>query len=160
MSLEKFESEVRPLRVSQTQAYYMLSDLNHLAVLRAKLTDPLAQEKMAEQVPADKLEQLRTYLDQTEFTADTVSVASPIGNVTLRVSEREEPKLIKLVSEGSPLPLTLWIQIVPSEPLGSRLRVTVGAEVNFFMKGMVAKPMQKAADGLAVAFAAVAEMTL
>ena len=35
------------------------------------------------------------------------------------------------------------------------MRVTVGAEVNFFMKGMVAKPLQQAADGLAQMLAAV-----
>lgn len=37
----------------------------------------------------------------------------------------------------------------------AKLRVTVGAEVNFFMKGMVAKPLQQAADGLANMLSAI-----
>ena len=63
--------------------------------------------------------------------------------------EREEPKLVKMGSEGSPIPLTIWIQMLPTDAYSSKLRVTVGAEVNMFMKGMVAKPLQQAADGLA-----------
>lgn len=39
--------------------------------------------------------------------------------------------------------------MLPTDVYSSKLRVTVGAEVNMFMKGMVAKPLQQAADGLA-----------
>ena len=39
---------------------------------------------------------------------------------------------------------------------GSKLKVTIGAEVNMFMRAMVAKPLKKAADGLANMLSAVA----
>lgn len=69
--------------------------------------------------------------------------------------EREEPKCIKFASEGSPVQLYVWIQLLPHGDMACKLRVTVGAEVNFFMKGMVAKPLQQAADGLANMLSAI-----
>lgn len=158
MSLQKYESDVRHLNKSQAEAYYFLSDLSHLTALRARLTDPVVQEKLHEQLPSDRLDQILRFMEKTEFTPDSISVDSPIGRVMLRVVEREEPKLIKLASEGSPVPLTLWVQIVPDELLGSKMRITLGADVNMFMKALVAKPLQQAADGIAAAFAAVVEM--
>ena len=83
------------------------------------------------------------------FDQDSVQIASPVGQLVLRIIEREEPKCIKFASEGSPIPLNLWIQLLPHGEMECKMRVTVGAEVNFFMKGMVSKPLQQAADGLA-----------
>ena len=62
---------------------------------------------------------------------------------------------MKLASENSPVPIYVWIQLLPSGETGCKMRVTVGAEVNFFMKGMVAKPLQQAADGLANILSAI-----
>ena len=88
-------------------------------------------------MPADKLDELRKYAQGLSFEADAIHIASPMGNITLRVVEREAPKCIKFASEGSPVQLYVWIQLLPHGAYESKLRVTVGAEVNFFMKGMV-----------------------
>lgn len=149
MSLSKFESEVKTLNLSQTEAYARLSDLNNLAVIRERLSDPAFRDTVSGQVPADKLEELQHYVEQMTFETDALHIGTPMGQITLRIVEREEPKCIKFASEGAPIQLYLWIQLLPQGDVSSKLRVTVGAEVNFFMKGMVAKPLQQAADGLA-----------
>ena len=51
--------------------------------------------------------------------------------------------------------LYVWIQLLPHGDMACKLRVTVGAEINFFMKGMVAKPLQQAAAGLANMLSAI-----
>ena len=147
--MTKYESEVKQVALPQEEAFARFGDLRNLGALKEKLNDPAIQEVMASQLPADKLEMAKTQLNNVTFEADSVSLQTPIGNVTLRIVEREAPKLLKFASEGSPIPLNLWIQLLPDGETASRLRVTVGAEVNFFMKGMVAKPLQQAADGLA-----------
>ena len=38
--------------------------------------------------------------------------------------------------------MNLWIQILPVEAGQAKLKVTIRAEVNMFMKAMVAKPLQ------------------
>ena len=41
------------------------------------------------------------------------------------------------------------MQVLPVADGGSKMRVTLGAEVNVFMKAMVSKPLQQAVDGIA-----------
>ena len=149
MSLSKFESEVRYMSQDVQTVYNRFSDLRNLESLREKLSDPMVQEKMAEQLPADKIEEAKKQLEGMVFDQDSVQLSTPVGQLVLRIVERDEPKCIKFASEGSPIPLYLWIQLLPHGEVETKLRVTVGAEVNFFMKGMVSKPLQQAADGLA-----------
>ena len=149
MSLAKYESEVKYIALPQTEVYQRLSNLNNLASIKDRLKDPAIQEKLAEQVPADKIDQLSKYAEGMTFTEDTLCINSPMGQITLRIIERDEPKCLKFASEGAPIQLYMWIQLLPHSVYECKMRVTLGAEVNFFMKGMVAKPLQQAADGLA-----------
>jgi len=149
MSLSKFESEVKVLATPQAEAFARFSDMRNLGALKEKLQDPDVQAKMAQQIPADKMDEARRQLEGMQFDSESVTLSTPVGGITLRIVEREEPKLVKFQSEGSPLPLYVWIQLLPVDEVSCKMRVTVGAEVNMFMKGMVAKPLQQAADGLA-----------
>ena len=155
MSLSKFESEIKIIPQTQNVVYDRFSDLNNLATLKERLNDPMVQERLAQQVPADKMDELRKYAEGMTFDQDSLQIASPLGNVTLRILERDEPKCIKFASEGAPVQLYVWIQLLPQSVYECKMRVTVGAEVNFFMKGMVAKPLQQAADGLAQMLSAI-----
>ena len=155
MSLTKYESEVKIIPQAQTVVYERFSDLNNLGTLKERLNDPEVQAKLSEQVPADKMGEIKKYAEGMTFDTDSMQISSPLGQITLRIVEREEPKCIKFASEGAPVQLFVWIQLLPHSVYESKMRVTVGAEVNFFMKGMVAKPLQQAADGLAQMLAAV-----
>lgn len=149
MSLTKFESAVKPLSHPQQSVYGWLSDLRHIEALREKLNDPAVLQQLGERVPGTDAESLRRQLETMTLSEDTVTMDSPLGKVTLRIVEREAPKCVKLEAEGSPLPLTLWVQVLPVADGGSKMRVTLGAEVNVFMKAMVSKPLQQAVDGIA-----------
>lgn len=155
MSLSKFESEVKIIPQAQTILYSRFADLNNFASIKDAMSNPDVQQRLSEQVPADKLEEVKKYAEGLSFETDAIHISSPLGQITLRVVERDEPKCIKFASEGSPVQLYVWIQLLPHGDYESKLRVTVGAEVNFFMKGMVAKPLQQAADGLANMLCAV-----
>lgn len=153
--MQKFESEIKQLSAPQVRVYEKFSDLRNLQALRERLNDPLVQEKMQAALSDEQVAEAKKQLETLTFDADNVTIQSPVGQVTLTVVEREEPKLIKFESAGSPVPLNLWIQIMSSGE-GSKLKVTIGAEVNMFMRAMVAKPLKKAADGLANMLSAVA----
>lgn len=155
MSLSKYESEVKIIPQTQTVVYERFSDLNNLSSLKERLSDPEIQARLSEQVPADKLGEIQKYAEAMTFDTDSMQISSPLGQITLRIIEREEPKCIKFASEGAPVQLYVWIQLLPHSVYECKMRVTVGAEVNFFMKGMVAKPLQQAADGLAQMLSAV-----
>jgi len=149
MSLTKFESAVKQLSHPQQTVYDWLSDLRHIEALRGRLDDPALLEQLGERVPGTDAQSLRQQLESMTFSEDTVTMDSPLGKVTLRIVEREAPKCVKLEAEGSPLPLTLWVQVLPVAEAESKMRVTLGAEVNVFMKAMVSKPLQQAVDGIA-----------
>lgn len=133
--MTKFESSIKQIPYAQDAVYRMLSDLSHI-------------EKVRDRIPEDKIKDFR-------FDQDTISLkADPVGELRLRIIEREEPKCIKFETEQSPIPFNLWIQILPVDAATSKMKVTVGAELNPFIKGMVKKPLQegveKIADVLAV----------
>ena len=153
--MTKFESEVRTVNKPAAVAYAKYADLSNLSAIREKLNDPNFMEMMAEKLPADKIEMAKQQLERMTFDTDSVSFNSPVGALTLRIVEREEPKLVKLEAVNSPLQANVWIQLVPESEETSKLRVTVGAELNMFIKGMLSKPLQQAADGLASVLALV-----
>lgn len=125
----KFESSIREIPYPQLVVYQMLSNLSNL-------------EKVRDKIPEDKLKDLN-------FDADSVSINSPLGAVQLNIIERDAPKCIKFQTQQSPIPLTLWIQIVPMTAQSSKMKLTIQAEVNMFMKGMIKKPLQEGIEKVA-----------
>lgn len=131
--MTKFESTIKHIQAPQQKVYDMLSDLNNL-------------ERVKDQLPEDKLKDLT-------FDSDSVSVTvPPVGSLTLRVVNREEPKTIKFETEQSPIPFNLWIQLLPMDEASCKMKLTVKAELNPFIKGIISGPLQegleKIADGL------------
>lgn len=122
--MNKFESSVKTIPYSQERVYAKLSDLKNLEAVKDRL-------------PQDKIQGL-------DFDSDTLSFnVSPIGSLTLQVVEREPCKCIKFATTQSPLPFNLWIQLVETAPEECKIRITVGMEINPFMKAMVQKPLKE-----------------
>ena len=48
-----------------------------------------------------------------------------------------------------PIPLNLWVQMLPVTSEQAKLKVTIRAEVNMFMKAMITKPLQEGVEKLA-----------
>lgn len=141
---------MKQIQAPQEAVYDKISDLSNLEVLKQRMADPSMREQIASQMGQDKVEQFAQYLNNVSFDRDSITISgSPVGNVCLRIIEREEPKTIKMQGEGSPIPLNLWIQLLPNGDDASALRVVIKAELNFFIKQMASKPLQKAADGIA-----------
>lgn len=128
--MTKFESQVKFIAASQTAVYEKLSDLNNL-------------EKVKDRLPEDKVKNLT-------FDADSMSVeVSPVGKITLKVVEKEPCKCIKFASADSPLSFNLWIQILPVNDAESKMKLTIGMDLNPFMKAMVQKPLQEGLEKMA-----------
>lgn len=126
--MTKFESNIHTIPYTQERVYTRLSDLSNLEAIRDK-------------IPTDKVSDLA-------FDSDTLSFSvSPVGKMTIAIIEREPNKCIKFEAKESPIPFFLWIQIVPlKENVEScKIKLTIQAELNPFIKAMVQKPLQ---DGL------------
>lgn len=150
MSKQQFESSVKQIPYGQSCVYAKLSDLNNLAVIRERFEDPSVRAMLDGKVPADKMEQLTERIKEMTFDTDSVTCnVSPLGEVSLRIIDRDEPKCIKFETVNSPIPLNLWIQLLPVDQSACKMRLTVGADLNPFIKGMVAKPLKEGVEKLA-----------
>lgn len=122
--MSNFESSVKVIPYSQERVYSKLSDLSNLEAIKDRL-------------PQDKVQDL-------SFDSDTLSFSvSPIGQLTLQFVEREPSKCIKLATTNSPIPFNMWIQLVATGEEECKVKVTIGMDINPFMKAMVQKPLQE-----------------
>ena len=124
--MANFESSVKVIPYSQERVYAKLSDLSNL-------------ESVKDRLPEDKVQDL-------SFDSDILSFnVSLVGQITLQIVERDPCKCIKLATTNSPLPFNMWIQLVETAEEECKIKLTIGMDINPFMKAMVQKPLQ---DGL------------
>ncbi len=150
--MTKFESTIKQIAYPQTAVYARLADLRGLAFVRERATDPafVEQVRATGKVTDEQIAQLQAAVGRMEFSTDSVSLAgTPLGNVTLQVVERDEPKCVKLEVQGAPIMASVWIQMLPVTDTTSKLKCTIGADLNFLMKQMAKKPLQEAVERLA-----------
>ena len=128
--MSKYESSVKQIPYSQQAVYQMLSDLNNI-------------ERVRDRIPEDKLQDIT-------FDHDSVAVAvPPIGQIALRVCEREEPKCIKFEATQSPMPFNLWLQILPVGDDTSKMKVTLKADIPMMLGAMVGSRLQEGVEKMA-----------
>lgn len=128
--MTKFESSVKVIPFCQERVYDKLADLNNLEAIKDRL-------------PQDKVKDMSFDTDTLTFSVD------PVGQLTLKIVEREPSKCIKFETTQSPLPFNMWIQIVSTTAEESKLKVTIGLEINPFMKAMVQKPLLEGIEKMA-----------
>ena len=151
--MAKYESGIKQVPYSQGAVYAKLSDLTSLAVIKERFDAPDIQEKIAAgelNIPADKMEEVRNVVSQMEFTADTLSApAGPIGTISVQIVEREPEKCVKFTSTNSPVGFKLWVQMLPTSDTTCKIKVTIDADLNFFMKQVVGSHLEKGVDKFA-----------
>lgn len=123
------ESTIRQIDYPQQSVYSMLSDLSNI-------------DRVKDKLPEDKVKDL-------VFDTDSISISTPMGAVKLVIVDREEPKTIKFETKESPLPFNFWIQLLPVTDTTSKMKLTIKADLNPFISGMVKKPLQEGIEKIA-----------
>lgn len=125
-----FVSEVKTIPYPDKDIYTVLSDLNNLELVKDK-------------IPQDKIKEFSFDTDSCTISVD------PIGNVKFIIVEREPNSTIKFEAAQIPFAVNLWIQLKASGDNETKMKLTVRAELNPFIKPMVAKPLQDGLDKMA-----------
>lgn len=134
--MTEFVSEIKQIPQNDERIYAMLSDLSNL-------------ERIKDRIPQDKIKDF-------EFDSDSCSFSvSPVGKITFQIVDREPCKTIKFQTTNSLVPLSLWIQLKQVQEMDTRMRLTVRAELNSFLKPMVSKPLQDALDKISTVLASL-----
>ncbi|CAK7017584.1 MAG: SRPBCC family protein [Petrimonas sp.] len=122
--MTEFISDVKNISHNDVDIFRVLSDLSKLDLIK-------------DQIPGDKIRDFRFDSDSCSFRVD------PIGEVRFCVIEREPCKLVKFKSENLPFDVFLWIQLVQKAEKDTKMKITLRADLNPFIKGMVSKPLKE-----------------
>jgi len=129
-SMTTFESEVKKIEANESEVFNMLSDLNNI-------------ERIKDRIPEDQIKDLQFDADSCRLSID------PVGQIGLRIVEREPFRTIKFAAEQSPVDFNLWIQLKQADENDTRIKVTMKADLNPMIKMMVSKPIKNFVDKMA-----------
>ncbi len=149
MSTSTFESNIKQIPHKQESVFNTLSDLNNIQSILDRY------EQVKDQIPEDKRKEMEKIKD-LQFDSDSISINAPmVGNLKMRIIDREAPKTIKFETVNSPIPFNFWIQLLPTGEFSCKMKLTIKAELNMFIKGMVKKPLQEGIEKIADALAMI-----
>ena len=132
----QYESSVKYMPFSQERVY-------------GKLSDPTRLNNLHDRWKAMK-DKLQNQVETLSLDRDSITVRIQGFDLTLRIVERDPNKCIKFEGVNTPVPLKMWIQILPHETdEQAKMKLTIRAEVNVFMKSVMKKPLQEGVEKLA-----------
>ncbi|MDR0230679.1 MAG: SRPBCC family protein [Dysgonamonadaceae bacterium] len=134
--MTEFVSEIKTIPHNEADIFEMLSDLSNL-------------ERMKDKIPQEKISDFTFDKDSCSFSV------SPIGKIKFSIVEREPNKTIKFKADESPIDVTMWIQLKQVDENDTKLKLTLKAELNPFIKPMVSKPVQEGINKVADVLAAM-----
>lgn len=143
MSVTKIASEIYKIESPIRDVYALLSDFNRIG----RLFEMARQMGMPASMEMDKISDK---IEGTRFTEDACYVTlKGMGELAVRIVEKEEPKLIKLGGDGAvPFEFNLWIQLLENGPYDTRLKITFQGELNMMMKMLLKGKLEKGINQL------------
>ncbi len=157
--MTEYKSEVQKIYAPQERVYARLSNLSILEAIKQNVDNPEARERIMAQtqgkVTEEQMNTIQEKIRNLQIDTDSVSSSTPIGDVTLKIIEREEPKQIKFSIEGLPVQANAWIQLLPASDTECAMRLTVKADLNFFIKQMVGSKLEKGVQEMARMLASI-----
>jgi carbon monoxide dehydrogenase subunit G len=153
--MSKYESGIKLINATVEQVYAKLSNLENLRPIldNAQSNEAVkAQMEAAGQDPS-QLEKLK----DVRLTADSIAIPAPmVGEISLRIIEREENKTVKFETKQSPICANMWIQVLPTSEVitaeglpGTKMRLTLKADLNPMLKMMIGNKLEQGIDKFA-----------
>ena len=144
MSVTKISSDIFKISSPIKDVYALLSDFSRIG----RLVEVAKQMGMPEGVP--DVQKMSDKIEGYRFTEDACHVTlKGMGEMSIKIVEREEPKLIKLGSDGSlPLAFNLWIQLLENAPYDTRMKITFQGEMNMMLKMLLKGKLEKGIQSL------------
>lgn len=113
-----------------------------------KLTNPSLIRQQIE-ANADRIDgEARQHLDTVKFTDDSISIQSPMGEVTLALDHENsiEGQRIVYTALESPVPINMVINLERQDEATTMSTAELQLKLPFFMRKMVEGPLQEGAE--------------
>jgi hypothetical protein len=128
--MTEFSSDIKTIPSGNQIVYETLADFNNL-------------EKIKNRIPPGKIEDFTFDSDSCSFSI------SPAGKIRFSIVDREPLKTIKLAADQSPIAFNMWIQLKETGEHETKMKLTIRADLNPFVKPMISKPLQEGINQLA-----------
>lgn len=146
--MARYESKIKVVNALQESVYNRFADLSAL-------------QTMKENMPAEMKQQIKAKIEENgqgkiqvggfQFDTDTARFKVNGMDACIRIIEREPQKCVKFGADNSPVPFTLWIQMLPESAYQTKIRVTMDVDIPFYLRPMVGNKLEGAADMIAEA---------
>lgn len=146
--MSRYESKIVTVNALQENVYNRYADLSTLQTMKENMPEDIKAQIKAK---IEEQGQGKVQVNGFQFDQDTARFKVNGMDVCIRIIEREQPKCVKFAAEGSPVPATLWIQMLPASAYETKIRVTLDIDIPFYLKPMVGSKLDKAADMIAEA---------
>lgn len=134
--MTEFVSQTKTIAHKVSDVYSVLSDLRNLELVR-------------DRIPEDKIKNF-------SFDKDWCSInVSPVGDVKFQIIDRVENDTIKFQGMQLPMEVFMWIQVKGTDEGETKLRLTIKADLNVFLKPMVSGPLTEGVEKIADMLATV-----
>lgn len=105
----------------------------------ARVADLKALEDKFRAVPRQGMPEIK----DLAFTPDTISFrVDPVGEVVLRIVDREAPKTIKFGADNFPIQFNLWIQFKAVAEADTRMLITLKADIPLMLRPMIGNKLE------------------
>ncbi len=142
MAVVKKVSDIKKIAAPADRIFDFLSDFEKISALF---------EGASDRIPDSEKQKISEHIE--DFSADRDSCTFTIkkfGKTGLNIIDREPCKTIKYQADGSsPVPLTLWVQLIEVSPDDTRMRLTLHTELNMMMKMMLKNKLDKGINQIA-----------
>jgi carbon monoxide dehydrogenase subunit G len=128
MSESKYESKITSAPCTAAQIYKVLSNMQNL-------------ERVKDMIPKDKIQEMEIEPDRVRIKVDGLG-----QKLTIAVVDRIENDTVKFGLEGIPMDANFWIQLKELNPVDTRIKLTLKADIPFMFKMMVEKKLQTGLD--------------
>lgn len=128
MSESKYESKITSAPCSAEQIYRVLSNMENL-------------ERVRDMIPQDKIQEMEIEPDRVRMKVDGLG-----QKITIAIIDRIENDTIKFGAEGIPMQANFWIQLKQLNPVDTRIKLTVKADIPMMFKFMLDKKLQEGLD--------------
>lgn len=118
------------------------------ATIYSKLTNPSLIQQLIE-AHSDKIEgEARQHLDTVKFSEDSISIQSPMGEVTLALDHENsvEGQRVVYTASQSPVPINMVINLEPQPDDTTMSTAELQLNLPFFLRKMVEGQLQEGAD--------------
>ena len=118
------------------------------ATIYSKLTNPSLIKNLIEE-HADKIEgEARQHLDTVKFSEGSISIQSPMGEVSLSLDREQsiEGQRVVYTASQSPVPINMVINLEPQPDDTTMSTAELQLQLPFFLRKMVEGQLQEGAN--------------